>query len=145
MTRRKNTTSFQDGFTLIEIIVTIIIASILGAFMVEFVGTAVQLSGDPVLIVQDDAYSEGLLEKIISDYVKEINTASDLNEALNTIKGTSYGSTVSFEYIEFDAGGAEISSVSSNILKATIQGKGYSLTTLLTKSRNQSDDPATKY
>ena len=39
----------KKGFTLIEVIVTLVIAAILGTFLVAFMGTAVTRSGEPVV------------------------------------------------------------------------------------------------
>ena len=110
----------DGGFTLLEIITTIIIAAILGALMIQFMGTTLLRSSDPVDLVRDEADGEGLVEKIISDYVTEINGA-DFENALATIKATGYGSSITMEYLEFDSGGDEVSPppASGNALKVT--------------------------
>ncbi|MCU0584171.1 MAG: prepilin-type N-terminal cleavage/methylation domain-containing protein [Syntrophales bacterium] len=41
------------GFTLLEVIVTIVIAAIMGVFFAQFVGTNVIRSADPVYRVQN--------------------------------------------------------------------------------------------
>ena len=144
MKSRKAIIFSHKGFTLIEIIATIMMAGILSAIFIQFMGTALMRSGDSVNIVRDEASIEGLMEEIISDYLKEINNNSPEN-ALSTIKAINYGSDVTMEYIQFDGSGNEQPSGSSNFLKVTIQARGHKLTTVLTKSRDKTDDPIVKY
>ncbi len=144
MKSRKAIIFSHKGFTLIEIIATIMMAGILSAIFIQFMGTALMRSGDSVNIVRDEASIEGLMEEIISDYLKEINNNSPEN-ALSTIKAKNYGSDVTMEYIQFDGSGNEQPSGSSNFLKVTIQATGHMLTTILTKSREKANDPIVKY
>lgn len=146
MKPRRKTPRFEDGFTLIEIIVTIMLGSILAALMFQFMGSALTGSSEPVEIVRDASDMEALMEKIISDYVMRVNT--DPATALGLmVADTSYGSNVTMAYIEFDAGGNEQPAASppSDTLKVTVQAAGHRLITLLTNSRAQSDDPVSKY
>ncbi len=144
MKSRKAIIFSHKGFTLIEIIATIMMAGILSAIFIQFMGTALMRSGDAVNIVRDEASIEGLMEEIISDYLKEINNNSPEN-ALSTIKAKNYGSDVTMEYIQFDGSGNEQPSGSSNYLKVTIEATGHKLTAVLTKSRDQADDPIVRY
>ena len=148
MKSRKAIIFSHKGFTLIEIIATIMMAGILSAIFIQFMGTALMRSGDSVNVVRDEASIEGLMEEIISDYLKEINNNSPEN-ALSTIKAKAeaedYGSDVTMEYIQFDGDGNEQPSGSSNYLKVTIQAKGHKLTAVLTKSRDKADDPIVRY
>ena len=144
MKSRKAIIFSHKGFTLIEIIATITMAGILSTIFIQFMGTALMRSGDAVNIVRDEASIEGLMEEIISDYLKEINNNSPEN-ALSTIKAINYGSDVTMEYIQFDGSGNEQPSGSSNFLKVTIQARGHKLTTVLTKSRDKPDDPIVRY
>ena len=138
----------EDGFTLIEIIVTIILGSILAALMFQFMGSALTGSSGPVEIVRDSSDMEALMEEIISAYVKEINdTSVDPTDALATIV-TNYGShsNVTLTYITFDASGTEqTSGTATNTLKVVVQSAGHSLVTLLTNSRTRTDDPVSKF
>ena len=137
----------QDGFTLLEIIITITLVSILATLMVQYMGTAMTASSDPVNMVRDEADMEALMEKIISDYVIKVNN-DPATAPLQLMKDdTSYGSNVTMAYIEFDGSGNEAvpTSTPTNTLKITVQAAGHSITTLLTNSRAQSDDPASNY
>lgn len=136
----------DNGFTLIEIIVTLLIGSVLAALMFQFMGTALTGSSRPVEIVRDSSDMEALMEEIISEYVKEMNT--NPSTALQTIN-TNYASnsSVTMAYIEFDTSGNEAvpASPPTDTLKVTVQSAGHRLITLLTNSRAQSDDPVSKY
>ncbi|MGD9080387.1 MAG: prepilin-type N-terminal cleavage/methylation domain-containing protein, partial [Desulfobacterales bacterium] len=59
----------SKGFTLVEIIVTIVAAGILGAIFVHLMGTALNASWNSVEIVRDESNGEGVMERIIADYV----------------------------------------------------------------------------
>ncbi len=145
MKSRKAIIFFHKGFTLIEIIATIMVAGVLSALFIQFMGTALMRSGDAVNIVRDEASIEGLMEEIISDYLKEINNNTP-GSALGTIEAKSYGSDVTMEYIQFDGSGNEQpSGIPSNFLKVTIQATGHKLTAVLTKSRDKANDPIARY
>lgn len=150
MKSRKAIIFSHKGFTLIEIIATIMMAGILSAIFIQFMGTALMRSGDAVNIVRDEASIEGLMEEIISDYLREINNNNPEN-ALSTIKAKAeagdYGSDVTMEYIQFDENDNEesVEPSTSNFLKVTIQAMGHKLTAVLTKSRDKADDPIVRY
>ncbi len=141
----------SKGFTLVEIIVTIVVAGILGAIFVHLMGTALNASWNAVEIVRDESNGEGVMERIIADYVADIN--SDPDNALGNIV-TNYngqtidGITITTQYIVFDAGGNEVPSGLSDNLKIVLQAPSqvapairlrYPLTTILTKSRTTND------
>jgi len=144
----------KSGFTLIEIIVSLVAAGILAIFYFHFMGTAMDFSWKSAELVAGEAKSEGLMEKIIAEYVLEINTNPDT--ALSTIAGregtyetdADYGSPVTMEYIAYDSGGNESTVPSpgtSNNLKITVEAPGNDFTTILTKSRNDTDNPIVYY
>ncbi len=137
----------EAGFTLIEIVVTIMVASVLGTLMFQFMGTAMINASRPVEVVRDLAAMDAHLEETISDYVRRLN--SNPATALQLmVADTSYGSDVTMTYITFDSSGNEVAAVSPNTtdtLKVTAQSAGHSLTTLLTNSRAQSSDALITY
>jgi prepilin-type N-terminal cleavage/methylation domain-containing protein len=49
------------GFTLVEIIVTLVAAGILGVIFIQFMGTALDASWNAVEIVRDEAGGEGVI------------------------------------------------------------------------------------
>lgn len=144
---RKN--NFFDGrakgFTLLEVIVTLVVAAILGTMLVSFMGSNVIRSANPVIRVNNE-YSLGqIMENITADYKKLV--ATDLTP-LATIKSSigapgtvtnSYGSynVIYNDYVTVTCVGSSCtaSAGASNILKVTIADTGnvQTLTTLLTK------------
>ena len=126
------------GFTLVEVIVTIIAASILGAIFLNYMGTAMSQSTRAIEYVSGEASAEELLERITAEFVFEMNR--DPANALNTIAGRDYGSRVTKQYLNFVVSGTEgnqvvLSSGTSNTLKVTVSSAGSNLSTLLTNSR----------
>ncbi len=131
---------FSKGFTLIEVIVTILMAAIMGAFFIQFMGTAMSKSSRAIENVRDEATAEGIMEQIVADYVAEINK-TDPTAALNTMTGKTYGTDVTMQYITFNSSGAEQTATLSKTLKVTVKAPGRDLVTLLTESR-QAGPPA---
>jgi prepilin-type N-terminal cleavage/methylation domain-containing protein len=131
-----------SGFTLVEIIATIIVMGILAAFFIHFMGTAQTQSWKSVELVAGEAEAEGKLEEIIAYFTSKIN--DDPINALNIVKSNDFGSNVTMEYVVFNAGSETVVGESTN-LKVTIKSPGNDLTTLLTKSRTRNEDPIVKY
>ena len=146
----------SKGFTLVEIIVTLVAAGILGAIFIQFMGTALDSSWNSVEIVRDEAGAEAVMERIIADYVADIN-ADPLDDPLGYVV-TNYngktieGITITTQYIYFDSSGDEQLGGSDN-LKVVLQAPSqvspairlrHPLTTVLTNSRT-TDDPIVPY
>jgi prepilin-type N-terminal cleavage/methylation domain-containing protein len=128
----------SKGFTLVEVIVTIIAASILGAIFLNYMGTAMSQSTRAIEYISGEASGEELLERITAEFVYEMNR--DPTNALTTIAGRDYGSRVTKQYLNFVVSGTEgnqvvLSSGTSNTLKVTVSSAGSNLSTLLTNSR----------
>lgn len=130
------------GFTLVEVIATIVVTAILGVIFVNFMGVAVSRSANPVDNVQGEAAAEAALERIIGDYVLKMN--QDFSTALGLMRddivvNKLYGSNVSAAYIVFDTSGNEGPDTTgeNRTLKVTVNAAGNDLTTLLTQSRNE--------
>lgn len=58
----------EPGFTLIEIIVTITFAAILGALLVQFMGTKITASAETVASVNGEVRLRAVMEDITRDY-----------------------------------------------------------------------------
>jgi type II secretory pathway pseudopilin PulG len=140
---------FAPGFTLVEVIVTILMAAIMGAFFIQFMGTAMSRSTRSIEYVRDEAGAEALMEKIVADYVAKINSnvstaLTDMNKAINTdhiYDNALKKENVTAKYIDFDPSGNEIDDSSKlRTLKVLVVAGEHRLTTLLAKSRD-SDSP----
>jgi prepilin-type N-terminal cleavage/methylation domain-containing protein len=135
------------GFTLVEIIATIIIMGILSAFFIHFMGTALDDSWKSVELVAGEAEAEGKLEEIIAYFTSKINDDTQLDTALSSVASEFSGDAI-MEYIVFDGSGVEAADSGSGeyrILKVTVEAPGNNLTTILTKSRTDSSDPKVGY
>ena len=150
----------SKGFTLVEIIVTIVAAGILSAIFANLMGTALNASWNAVEIVRDESNGEGVMESIIADYVADIN--NDPDTALGIIDDyhnqTISGIKITANYILFDAGGNEViigpPPATGENLKIVLQAPSqvtpairfrYPITTILTKSRTTNNDQIVIY
>jgi prepilin-type N-terminal cleavage/methylation domain-containing protein len=137
--------SNQRGFTLIEVIVTIMATAILGVIFINFMGTAMSKSVRSVEMVQGEASAEAVLESIIADYVLKMNqnNATALGLIKTDIDNKTYGDNVTATYIIFDSGGIEAADTAglNRTLKVTVAAAGNDLVTLLTRSRNANSPP----
>ena len=146
----------SKGFTLVEIIVTLVAAGILGAIFIQFMGTALDSSWNSVEIVRDEAGAEALMERIVAEYVADINADPPDNPLGNVVTNyngqTIEGITITTQYIYFDSSGDEQLGGSDN-LKVVLQAPSqvspairlrHPLTTVLTNSRT-TDDPIVPY
>ena len=132
------------GFTLIEIIITILIAGVLGVVFVTYLGTSLTKSADPVNMARTEGAAETLVEQINSDYVRAVNGAG-FATALATIFATNYGPSVTKAYITFDGAGQEQTGTTNDSLKITIQAQGRKITILFPQTRTAAADPAVNY
>ncbi len=148
----------SKGFTLVEIIVTLVAAGILGVIFIQFMGTALDASWNAVEIVRDEAGGEGVMEEIIADYVEAINSspAGALQAIIDKITNNDYGGNVTWNYIEFNPSGDEVDrgAVATDNLKVVLRSSGpvapaitgrYSLTIILTNSRREVGDQKVIY
>ena len=85
------------GFTLLEVIVTLVVAAILGTMLVTFMETGITESAKTVARVKNTYDLGKVIENITADYKKMMATDAT---PLETIKGTvgAAGSTVSNAY-----------------------------------------------
>jgi prepilin-type N-terminal cleavage/methylation domain-containing protein len=139
------------GFTLLEIIVTIVIAAIMGVFFVQFVGTGIIHSTDPVLRLQNISRATEVMEKMTAQYK---NLAATQSNYLAIFKDfVDYGSETphpeiragypyfgSYQviysgYIKFVSGAEqpETDPSSQKILKVTIRCGDQTVTSLFTR------------
>jgi len=147
----------QAGFTLIEVIVSLVVGAIMGVILLSYMGTQLIHSGDPINIASAEGAAEMWMERIISDYVQEMNTPVSYSTALATIFARDYtigpynmpaSVTLTRTCVTYDGAGDEVTVTcggTSTNLKVTVQTGGYGLTSILTAERVTSGDPITYY
>jgi len=126
----------QKGFTLLEVIVTIIVAAIMGTMLVQFMGTSMIWSTKPVTQVQKAFSLKEVMDKITADHKKLLAEDSTPLATLKTnIENNNYGTYSSQTgYIRFTGGNEVVDGTGANrILKAKITSGDQTLTTLFTK------------
>ena len=139
----------SGGFTLVEVILTLVAAGIMSVFFINFLGAALDFSWKSVEIVTSDAETQGKMEEIIAYYTSKINDIPDtaLSVIVSEYNGQSTNDIlVTTQYIGFDASGNEMDPPPSvsDLLKVTAKGHANELVTILTDSRD-SGDPAVRY
>lgn len=126
--------SRQAGFTLVEIIMTIMVAAIIGTMLFQVFGTSFIKSTEPVKQVQNAFDLQQAMEKITADYENSNKSTDALAALKENIQNNVYGqyTVVSNEFIVFDANTAVADTTgANNLLKVTIKmDSGESLTTL---------------
>ena len=133
----------HSGFTLLEVIVTLIVASILGVIFLEFMGTTVQKSYAPIKMPQGSLDVNEIIEKMNADYRRRLLLSPDPLAAFKTDveNGNTpspppyYGDyNVQTTWIKF-SGGSEVVDASgeNRVLKVKITLGNRSVTALFTK------------
>jgi prepilin-type N-terminal cleavage/methylation domain-containing protein len=138
------TADHQSGFTLVEIIVTLIVGSILGVLIMQVIGTSIERSTRPLINEQQELSLVQIMENMTADYKGLLlNDATPLSTFDNRIKNGhdelnsdpyygEYAPTTS--YIAFDSNGNEAACLNDcRILKVTLTRNGQSLTSLFTR------------
>ncbi len=137
----------QNGFSLIEFIVTLVLVAIVGAMVVSFMGTKVTQSGRSVTWMRDTFELSAVMERMLADYREELkkehpdfvtffenrDTASEINAP------TMYGPDIDIDEanadpIAFDEDNKEIPATeASTIWKVTLKKGDQTLVTLFTE------------
>jgi len=140
---KKNTFKMTcRGFSLLEIVVSLIVSAFLGTIFVTYLGTSLMKSAEPVVMIQE-GYSLGqVMESMTADYKQLLITDETPLTTFenNVVNGNVpkndpyYGTyTVQTGYILF-SGGNEVSDTDENrILKVNITNSDQSLVALFTK------------
>ncbi|MDY6792922.1 MAG: type II secretion system protein [Thermodesulfobacteriota bacterium] len=137
----------NQGFTLLEVVITLIVGSILGTILVQFMGTSMKNSFEPVVMVQEANGVHEIMEKLNSVYKMRLMTSADnpladfktdvetgMNPPLAPVIG--HYTVNETRYITFTGGvedAADDPSPDPRVLKVTITHGGQSLTALFTK------------
>ncbi len=126
----------KKGFTLVEVIIVIVVAAILGALLVNFMGPNLIGSSTSGVRANDHYELIGIMEKINVDYDNLMN-AGDTNSLVtlqSRIAAGNYGNyTAVTTFITFNSSNVEQTATSSNTLKVTISKNYQTATVLFTK------------
>lgn len=135
----------RDGFTLVEVVITLLVAVILGGIMVQYLGGSLARSTTPMKRLAADAALQAVADSVIGDFRQTAPADSTAWSnfrtgigAAGTDQNNTYGEyRVLFnDYIQFDASGIEqtdsYGTAPEDILKIVIAGpNGDPLTFLL--------------
>lgn len=137
----------KRGFTLLELIVTITIAAILGTVLVTFMGTGLTESVQPIIRTQNQNRVIEAMDRMTADYKKLLMTDTS-GDPLNTFRlavisnnnnpSSSYGSYTLEDgtprYIIFDSSGNEQDDTTERrILRVTISQGDQRMTAIFVK------------
>lgn len=124
----------QQGFTLIEIIITLVVFAILSTILVTVMGTSVINSGQPVSRLQQTMTLQQTMENIRANF-SAVSDLSLLKSAIGTgQQDNDYGTyeVMDNRYIKFTGHNEAAGVAADGILKVSIkdQGSGLVLTEL---------------
>lgn len=124
------------GFTLVEVIVIIVVAGVLGAVVVNLMGTQLVRSGTPLMSAKSAAQAEATMETITAYYSQRVNSGT--SGALDAV-AAHYPANATLAMTR----NANFEGVDA--LTVTVTEGGVSLTTILTQERTNSADAAVTY
>ncbi len=134
-----STLSDKAGFTLIEIIVTLTVSAILAVMLVQFMGSSLSRSVEPLLSMQDGMVLQSTFENMNADYKQLLLTDNTPLATFKTrVETAGYYGTYALadsEYIRFDGARVEVPCTTPDcrILKVTIAKGDHSLSSLFTR------------
>jgi len=124
----------QQGFTLIELIVTLVVFAILATMLVTVMGTSVVNSGQPVFRLQQTMTLQQTMENIRANF-SAVSDLALLKSAIGTgQQDNAYGTyeVIDNRYVKFTGHNEAEGGAADGILKVSIkdQGSGLVLTEL---------------
>jgi len=136
MKPKKTNHPHNDGFTLIEVIVTLVIAAIMGTMLVTLMGKNLTGSAVPVGLVGDQYKIVQEMERITSRYREEIQNGTTFN--ITTFKTTyvdtnSYRDLANTGFITPLTSTAGTYTTSSSILRVTLRSGDQFVQTFFTQ------------
>jgi prepilin-type N-terminal cleavage/methylation domain-containing protein len=126
----------KNGFTLIEIIITLVIASIFGVVIFQYLGSSLTRSSDPIFRLKKSLTLQQVAENITADYKRNFSTdLAGLKAKVDNPSTSGYGNytVVTSKFIKFD-NFQEIDEPNPNIkkmLKVTIKNEQNETLTML--------------
>lgn len=119
------------GFTLIEIIVTVVIAGLLGALLVNMLGTTLTRGASTPASARDSAQAESVIELVVAKYVEHVN--ANTSGSLAYVQAQ-YPANATLSYTDMTLEG------SIPALRVTATVGSASATTVLTQARTNASD-----
>jgi prepilin-type N-terminal cleavage/methylation domain-containing protein len=130
-----------NGFTLIEVIVTIVLAAIASVLLIQFMGGNMERSLAPLVRVDQSYKLTTVMENITAHYKNLLLTDADpLGQLVTDVQGGNVGSnspnfgnyTPTLRYVDFSSGSESVCSVSCRVLRVDLQWGEHRLTALFT-------------
>lgn len=125
------------GFTLIEIIVAVVIAGLLGALLVNMLGTSLLRGSSASITASESAQAESIIEQVVAKYVEHVNANTSGSLAYIQTQFPA-NATLSYNTDTIDGG-------VTSVLRVTATVGSSSATTLLTQARTNAADSPMKY
>ena len=142
----------QSGFTLLEIVITMIVASILGAILLEFMGQTVYKSYEPIQMAHESMDLTSIMECINAEYKQSMLTmvqsdgamATHLNNFKNAVDSNSFSCgayTATTSWVVFNSSGqpgqyveaVDGDPLNHRVLKVNVVHGNHEITTLFTR------------
>ncbi len=130
----------QSGFTIIEVIAALVLAAVVAAGLIQYLGTSFTKSSISIHRLRQAYELQQVMENITEDYrenVKDETTLGELKGRIDTpfTYGTSYTVvTPTPKFIKFD-GFIEFAPDQNNLLKVTIENESGIITALFSSSQ----------
>ena len=135
------------GFTILEIIITVVLVGILASLFIPAMGTHLLRGTEPANRPADAGQAHADMEAVLRDYVIYLNTSTTPQNVLSYM-ATLANASVSMTWIDFNASGVQTScSTAPNcggLLVTTEQG-GLSYSAVLTNEKNATSYDAVNY
>lgn len=126
------------GFTIVELIVIIVVAGLLGVVLVNMLGTRLLKSAAPLASARDAVRAETAMESVVAFYTQTVNNST--TGALDAVVAQ-YPNNATFSATRNN----NFDGVGLDALIVTVTENGLSLTTVLTQERTSNADNATNF
>ena len=111
----------HEGFTLLEVIVTIVVASILGAMLISMTGGAITRSTRPAIQAMEINALNQIADSVSRAY-RELGSISELQTEIGNGSFNTSAISVTASATGYGSGGAPVEGASDNLVKVTITG-----------------------
>jgi prepilin-type N-terminal cleavage/methylation domain-containing protein len=126
-----------DGFSLIEVIVTIVIGAIASVLLIQFMGGNMERSVAPLVRVDQSYRLTTVMENITAHYknllLMDASPLATLEADINSNTPNFGVYTATLSYIEFNAGNESPCSTDCRVLRVDLQNGEHRLTSLFTR------------